>query len=320
MDVRRTGIRSDQLATVLLISLCIGVYGSLRPADEIAKLAEAPQSVYLVSPAPVPVLLAQDMPTISASSAAVVDKESGASLFAKNAQAVYLPASTTKLMTALVVRESMQLDDVITVPEIGLIDGSKIGLRPGQQFTVHSLLKAMLIHSANDAAEVLSSQYPGGTSAFVVRMNIRAQELHLRQTIFENPTGFDGTHHQTTSADLAQLSREVVKDPVLQEIVKTKSEYITDVSRKLSFFITNTHQLVGTDPTITGIKTGTTDGAGQVLITQVERPAHTFEVVVMGSGDRYQDTRRLIEWVDSAYQWYSTQDLLTEHAILEDSQ
>ncbi len=296
-------LRADQVVAVILLCTCITSYRGLSVRDAVIT-PEAAQAVALVTnvPVPIPQGQAQD-PVISASSAAVVDLISGAILYQKNAVDPYLPASTTKLMTALVAREAFAMQDVVTVKFENQVEGSKLGIALGQQYTVETLLKALLVHSANDAGEALAASYPGGRVAFVNRMNSLAEEKHLNHTVFENPTGLDGTHHQTTALDLINLTKLVVTDPELREIVKTRTEYLTDITRTHQFLITNTHELVGVDKTITGVKTGTTEGARQVLITQVERDGHTVLVVVMGSDQRYVDTSSLINWTFATHSW-----------------
>lgn len=320
MHLGRRRVRLDQLASCVLLCVAILSYGSIRLEERQASAQQLPQTVYQIPTALIPVRTTAEDPIISASSAAVIDVASGTPLYSKHARDVYLPASTTKLMTALVVRQSMDVQDLVTATNTGSIDGSKIGFAPGLQFTVHTLLKAMLIQSANDAAELLAQHFAGGRQAFVAQMNHEAQRLHLQQTIFENPTGFDGIHHQTSAFDLALLAKEVVRDPVLREIVGTRFEHITDVARRNQYFLTNTHALVGVDPTVTGVKTGTTDGAGQVLITQVERNGQKLIVVVMGSGDRYEDTKKLMDWAYASYRWQTPQDLTAKHVILENNE
>lgn len=311
-------VRLDQVVSILLICLMLLSYKSLRPQEQEEMAARGVlQPVYQLVPSLVPVRSAVDEPIITASSAAVIDLASATPLYTKHARDVYLPASTTKLMTALVVRQSLPLDQMVEIPTGLRTEGSALGFQAGQTFTVRNLLKAMLIQSANDAAEILAQQYPGGRQAFVAQMNREAEQLHLQQTIFENPTGFDGTHHQTTAYDLAILAKQVVQDPVLQEIVATRYEYITDTTRRQQYYLVNTHEMVGVDPSVTGIKTGTTEGAGQVLITQVERDGQKLIIVVMGSSDRYADTRTLINWSFGSYRWETTQDLVMKHAILE---
>lgn len=299
------GLRIDQYFSILFIVVFLLLQKSYQPEGLAQYMEQVTHQVYLASSSAVPVRMALQIPepNLTASSAAVIDVDSGSILLEKNLNEIYLPASTTKLMSALVVKEKMKLGDTVTVPNLGANEGSKVGLEQGEQYTVENLMKAMLIQSANDAAESLATSYPGGRGEFINRMNTKAQELGLTKTIFENPTGFDGVHHQTTARDLAILSLEAIKDSDIAEIVKNKSEYITDITRNHRIFLQNSHQLIGTDPDIIGIKTGTTDGAGQVLITQINRGGRNLIIVVMGSGDRYTDTLNIINWVYTTHRW-----------------
>lgn len=252
-------------------------------------------------------------PVINATAAYVTDEATGAILFSKNAETLYAPASTTKLMTALVARKEYKPGSVITINFSGTVGGSVLGLRQREQYSIDSLLEAALIPSANDAAQALAAHHPNGVSAFVEEMNTTAQELHLDNTHFSNPTGFDSKDHYSTARDLTILAREVLKDPLLKSIVNTESTEIRDITGARRITLKSTNQLLGKDPRVQGVKTGTTEEAGEVLITLVKDGQRTLLLVVLGSSSRYADTKTLMDWVGTNYTWHSPEELL-QHA------
>lgn len=283
----------------------------------------------LLQPAPVPVLTAieasssgqrevpltqitqtsdQLLNTLTASSVYVSDEASGAILLSKNPDTRLYPASTTKIMTALVAREAYYLNQVMTVKEEALTQGNTMGLLPNEQISVNQLLQGLLIASGNDAAFVLANNYPEGYQGFVAAMNQKASELGLSHSYFTNPSGLDAPQHQMTARDLTILAREVFKDEYLAEIMDTTTLTVTNTTGQFSHPLSHTHELLYTDQTAIGGKTGTTEGAGQVLVTKFRRPDVSGQereilVAVMGSLDRYGDTRKIIDWVMANYTW-----------------
>ncbi len=303
------------LASFLVVAVTLAIYSSIDALILNQKKQELINNVYLVPITKIPVLrdtLAYEIfaQGITAKSAYVEDIDTGTILFERNSHRILLPASTTKLMTALVALDEYQVTDVITVPKMPQIDGLKYEFTPGEQLTVGDLLKAALIQSSNDAAYILALASGKGFDGFVGRMNERAIELQLKNTTYQNPAGFDTDSQRSSARDLVILSKEFMKNEFLASVVATKETVITDVSGEFEYYLLNTHQLLGVDPTVVGIKTGTTEGAAQVLVTQFVRDGHTILVVVMGSDDRYLETTELVNWVFNAYEWISPQDMI----------
>ena len=141
-------------------------------------------------------------------------------------------------------------------------------------------------------------------------MNFKAEQLNLKSTRYENPAGFDDDVQRSSAHDLVILSKEFMKNDFLASVVATKEAVITDVSGEYKHYLESTHQLLGVDPTVVGIKTGTTQGAAQVLITQFNREGHRIIVVVMGSDDRYLETTNIVDWVFDNYIWINPEDLI----------
>lgn len=231
-------------------------------------------------------------PDISAESAVIADAESHRILFSKNPDLRFSPASTTKIMTALTAFEYYKDGSILTIfsPKV---DGSNIGFVQGEKYNIHNLLLAMLLPSSNEAAVAIAQNYPGGIDAFVRRMNEKAIELDLKNTHFIDPSGLDDDNNYSTSSDMARLASELLKNKTLSEIVGTKTALITDISGQHKIMLANLNKLLGVDG-VNGIKTGTTVGAGEVLVTSKPQNGHTFIMVVMKSKNRFQDTRELI--------------------------
>ncbi|MGB9637237.1 MAG: D-alanyl-D-alanine carboxypeptidase family protein [Microgenomates group bacterium] len=242
------------------------------------------------------------LPELTAKSVFIVDVDSAVVLYQKNADLRLLPASTTKMMTALVALDQYPLEKVLTVGQL-VIDGSKIGLLPGEQITVENLLYALLVDSANDAAEVLAQNYPGGESAFVLAMNQKAADLKLENTHFSNPVGLDGKDHYSTAEDLGRLAAVVISQPILAKIVATTEIVISDTSGTIKHNLKNTNELVGKVEGVKGIKTGWTQNAGECLVTLVEKGGHRVIIVVLESKSRFAETQSLINWVFGNFEW-----------------
>jgi len=243
------------------------------------------------------------VPELSASAAIAIDYDSGSVLFKKNATTYYPPASTTKLVTALVVLDYFSPQNELTIGRLPPVSGSVLGLRYGQTYTVEDLLSAMLITSANDVALEFAAAYPGGSVAFVQKMNEKASELELQNTVFSNPAGFDFGQHHTTASDLAKIVRVAWGKQNIRTAMGTKHTTITDTTGVVRHELIATNQLLHDDDTVLGGKTGTTEKAGEVLIEVERRDERTILTVVLGSTDRYSDTIALTNWIYENYTW-----------------
>src|SRR5258706_10812824 len=160
-----------------------------------------------------------NFPIISAQGALAVDLDSGVTLYDKAADQRLLPASTTKIMTALVAMDYYSLNDVVTIPIMEIdADNQRMGLIPGEQITFENLLYGLLVYSASDAAMALAENYPGGLENFVAAMNQKAALLHLENTHFVNPVGLDGGEHYSTAKDMVRLSEVAMENPVFAKV------------------------------------------------------------------------------------------------------
>lgn len=243
------------------------------------------------------------MEEITADHYIVLDIDSGAVLLEKESTVSAYPASTTKIMTALVAKENYDLDHLLEVRAESLKEDNKLGFRAGEKVRVADLLRAALISSSNEATEILADGLGGGREEFVDLMNQKARDLNLDQTLFINPSGLDNENIYSTARDLSILARELIKDDYLKGVVGIKEYSFNDIDGIITHSLYNTNKLLHDIPEVTGVKTGTTDGAGQVLITLIERDNSRVLIVIMGSNNRYLDTTQIIDWIFSSYEW-----------------
>jgi D-alanyl-D-alanine carboxypeptidase (penicillin-binding protein 5/6) len=242
-------------------------------------------------------------PVISAEGALAVDLASGVTLYEKNADATLLPASTTKIITALVALDTYPLEQVLTVPPSVNVDGQKMKLYAGEQMTAEDLLYGLLVYSANDAAMALAIDYPGGYDAFIDAMNQKAKALSMTNSHFENPVGLDGMDQTTTAKDLLRASEVAMRNPEFAKIVGTEFISFSDVSGRSKYNLKNVNELLGSVPGVSGIKTGWTENARENLVTYIERDGHRVIIVLLGSQDRFGETKQLIDWIFGSYEW-----------------
>ncbi len=245
----------------------------------------------------------------SAKSIYVEDLVSETTLLAVRAEEPLPPASTQKLMTALVALESFSPQTVLTVQNSDIILSNGLALYSGEQLRVEDVLKALLISSSNEAAELLAREYPGGYQAFVERMNQKALEYGMLQTQFRNPTGYDAPGQYMSAKDLHILATQAMNIPLISAIVKEPLLIISDVSGATQHTLVSTNQLLKDDLGAVGIKTGTTVLANEVLVSQFVIDGHLIRVVIMGSTQRYLDTRLVLEWIAKTYTWIKPADL-----------
>ncbi len=241
-------------------------------------------------------------PLLSAQSALAIDEETGVSLYEKNSKDPFLPASTTKIITALTAMDFYPQDLILEVGKLR-VEGQKMGLLEGEEIRVIDLLYGLLVFSANDAAEVLAANFPGGRDLFITSMNLKAQKLGLKDSYFTNPTGLDGNSQVTTAQDLAQASQIAMKNSVFSKIVGTKAITVKSVDGKFSHKLTNINRLIGEVEGVLGVKTGWTEDARENLVTYIEKDGRKIMIVVLGSQDRFGETRKLIDWIYLNYEW-----------------
>jgi len=251
---------------------------------------------------PIPVVSSLQPPFVTAQGVFIADLTSFTPLLEKNSRNKFFPASTAKIVTALVVADVFQPNDVITVKKAitkeERPDWQLMGLVTGERITVENLLYGILVHSANDAAMILADTY--GYDNFIVKMNEKAKELHMEHTHFINPDGIDEQDQLTSPYDLALAARALLKNPYLAKFVSTKEITISDVDYTHFHRLSNVNELLGEVNGIGGLKTGYTELAGENLVSFYKKNGHRYILVVLKSLDRFEDTKQLTKWIDEA--------------------
>ena len=227
---------------------------------------------------------------ISAKSAVLLDAHTGRVLYAKDHHKKSLIASTTKIMTALVICEQCNVLDRVQIPKEAVgIEGSSMYLREGEILTVQELLYGMMLHSGNDAAVALAIYCGGTVEAFAELMNDKAYRLGLENTHFVNPNGLDHPEHYSTAYDLAVLSAYAMNNPIFARTVSAKS--LTVGSRSLR----NHNKLLWQFDGAEGIKTGYTKAAGRILVSSASRSGRRLIAVTIHAPNDWQDHKTLLE-------------------------
>jgi len=245
---------------------------------------------------PLPYLKTQALPYSSAQGIYVVYLPSFTPILEKNSQQKFLPASTAKIISALVTYDIYKPEQIIEVKET-IDDGQLMELVLGEKMTVENLLYGLLIHSGNDAAYVLAQNF--GYQKFVDLMNQKAKELKMKNTHFTDPAGLNEDSNQyTTPFDLALAARVILNHPYLSKIVAIKEITVPDVDFKYFHHLVNVNKLLGEIPGVGGVKTGYTQEAGQNLVSFYKKNGHQFIIVVLKSEDRFLDTENIIDWIE----------------------
>lgn len=232
------------------------------------------------------------------SRAAVVMDKAGKILYAKNPNLMLAPASTTKLMTAIVVVEKSDLSDVITISRnASNVSPHKAGFKVGDKVTVKTLLYAALLGSANDAAVALAEAVAGSEERFVYLMNGKAAEMGLEDTRFINPHGLPGPGQRITAYDLSKIMSYALRYPILKEIIGTRVAEVSTENGN-AIFLKNTNRLLWSDEDLVGGKTGYTHKARHCFVCAAERDKGTVIVALLGSPSRdnlWKETEALVQ-------------------------
>lgn len=249
-------------------------------------------------PRPAQALTAEELP---APSAVLMEASTGKVLFEKNAHEQRACASVTKVMTLLLVMEALdagtiQLTDIVAASDhAASMGGSDIWLEPGEEMSVDDLLKATVIMSANDAAVALAEHVSGSEDAFVEKMNERAAELGMTETVFLNCCGLDEDGHVTTAYDVALMSRALIQH---EEIFRYSQTWMDEL-RGGKTQLVNTNKLLKSYSGITGLKTGTTSKAGSCMAATAERDGMSLVSVVLGCStteERFSSAAALLDY------------------------
>jgi D-alanyl-D-alanine carboxypeptidase len=253
------------------------------------------------------VAAAADPPPVEARAVVVADGRTGEVLYERNADRRMAMASITKLMTALVTLEHARPGDTVTIPSSGISPGgSSIFLVPGERLSVHDLLAAALIQSANDAAYALARHVGGGSvKRFVRLMNAKAAELGLEDTHFARPDGLDAPGHYSTAEDVLRLARIAMEEPLVRKLVRRQTYHIAG-GRTLHTW----NDLLATYPGLYGVKTGHTDHARWSEVAAARRDGTSTWTVVLGSPTRAKRNAAVAELLDWGFDQYARYTLV----------
>ena len=244
----------------------------------------------------------------------VYDRISKSMIIGKNEDVKSAMASTTKIMTTIVILEKADLNEKVTVSaKAGGTGGSRLGLKRGDKASVRDLLYGLMLRSGNDAAVALAEHVGGSVKGFAELMNEKAIELGLTNTHFVTPHGLDDANHYTTALELAKLTDYAMDNETFAKIVGTKSTtiYINNQSRQIN----NTNELLGVLNGVVGVKTGFTNNAGRCLVTETKRNNMDIITIVLGADtkkDRTKDSVNLIEYTFSKYKMYNLEERIIE--------
>jgi serine-type D-Ala-D-Ala carboxypeptidase (penicillin-binding protein 5/6) len=234
---------------------------------------------------------------VTATAALLMDARTGEVLYSRNPHLVWPPASTTKVLTALVALESMPLDSMITIsPEVAKFRvGSVVGLPSGARISLHDLLYGLMLQSGNDVALAVAEGVAGSVPAFVARMNAEAQRLGARQTHFTSPHGLYDPNHYTTAYDLALITRVAMQNPTFEDIVRTR-EWTFQPPIGRAHVLWNHNRLLSRYVGADGVKTGYVDMSGETLVASATRNGWRLIAVLLHSGDMWGDAERLLSY------------------------
>lgn len=236
-------------------------------------------------------------PSIHASAGVLIESKTGAVLFAKNPDLRRAPASTTKMMTAIVALEKGNLNQIVKVsPLASRTPGSSIWLRAGDRLSLKELLEGMMLQSGNDGSMAVAEGVAGNVENFVGLMNLKAKEIGALNTNFRNPHGLRAPSHFTTAIDLALIARYGLAHPHFSNLVKQKTAIVRWEDKAQSLKVNNTNRLLWYLEGADGVKTGTTNEAGYCLVASATRDNCQFIAVVLNSGDRWGDCARMLEY------------------------
>ncbi len=242
------------------------------------------------------------IPSVSAKSAVVIDADTGRILYEQDAHTRRGMASTTKIMTAIIALEYASADMLVTVdPRACGVEGSSVYLYAGERITMEALLYALMLQSANDAAEAIAYAVAGSIDGFAALMNEKADELGLTATHFENPHGLDGETHYTTAYELGLIAAYAMKNDRFAEIVSTVKKTIPLHDGEISRLLINHNRLLREYDDICGIKTGYTKKCGRTLVSAARRNGVSLICVTLDDGNDWADHRALLDYGFSLY-------------------
>ena len=291
------------ICIVLVLSIFLSTYVFADDADE-ENLNPAELETLVVESGTKPT----NEPNLNAKSAVIYDSITKQIIWGKNENDRRAMASTTKIMTAIVVIENSNPSDVVTISKkAAATGGSRLKIKAGDKITVNDLLYGLMLRSGNDAAVALAEHVSGNLTVFADLMNEKAKDLGLKNTHFITPHGLDNSLHYTTAYELALLTDYALSNDTFAKIVNTKSTTIN--INTSSRTINNTNELLGYINGVNGVKTGFTNNAGRCLVTSCARNNNKIITVVLGCDTKKQRTSDSINLIEYAFQNYKKVNL-----------
>lgn len=294
------------ISLILIFSILFPIYcfadeENIEEAEEIPELVEATTN-------------SAEEPNINSRSAIVFDRNSKEVIYGKDENTKKKMASTTKIMTCIVVLEKGELTDTVIVSKNAAgTGGSRVGLKTGDKATVQDLLYGLMLCSGNDAAVALAEHVGGSVEGFAELMNAKAKELNLSNTNFVTPHGLDNENHYTTAYELAIMADYGLKNKTFRSIVGTKNITININGKPRN--LNNTNELLGSVSGVYGVKTGFTNGANRCLVSSCKRDNLDIITVVLGADTkkfRTQDSLKLINYAMSNYKDINVEKQINE--------
>ncbi len=235
--------------------------------------------------------------TTSAKGAVVINGDTGEVIFGQNQNARLSMASTTKIMTGLLLCEYGNLEKEITVTDqMVRVEGSSMGLLSGDRVTLHDLLYGLMLASGNDAANTVAITVAGSVPKFAEMMNAKAREIGLENTNFVTPSGLDDENHYTTAYDMAILTKYALKNPDFAAAVGSKSVTLNYGNPPYKRTLTNHNKLLKMVDGCVGVKTGFTKKSGRCLVSAVRRDGKTVIAVTLNAGNDWADHKEMLEY------------------------
>lgn len=248
-----------------------------------------------VASMPAPAVAAPVVP-LSAPTAVLLDANSNRLVYSKNSHVKRKPASTTKILTAIVTVERLDLNKVVTVPKSAtLAQPSKLYLKPGERYYVKDLLHALLLKSANDVAETLAVAVGGSKAGFAKMMNSKVRRIGAKNSNFVNPHGLPASGQYSTAYDLALIMREAQKYPFLVEVMKKRTYRIRSLNGR-RFYLKNHNKMLWRDSREIVGKTGWTRRAKHCFAGRIRVNGKKVFIVVLGSHSLWRDLKRLVDY------------------------
>lgn len=290
------------LTIIITLFMCFSVYVYADDEDEEEIRQEEVNEIVESAATPI------NEPQINARAAIIYDRSTKQIIWGKNEMEKRAMASTTKIMTAIVVLEDANLDDVVTISKKAAgTGGSRLKIRAEDKITVRDLLYGLMLRSGNDAAVALAEHVGESVEGFAGLMNKKAEQIGLKNTHFVTPHGLDDENHYTTAYELAILTDYALENSTFKKIVNTKSTQIRINENPMNIY--NTNELLGVLPGVDGIKTGFTNNAGRCLVTSCTREKNQIITVVLGCDTKKQRTSDSTKLIEYAYKNYKRIDI-----------